>query len=333
MNKLIPIFAFSLLLLVPASSFAGPPPNKQITLEDLGVLQLAAHDFFLVERCLDFENNPIPPPCQVIDFENGLLDLSTLFTDMTTGLPFSDGEIAMGGEPRNRENIMLFTVASDLGQFYLDKKAVDGEASAKQQTITEYHGMLADAYSNTFDEQMPNAKYGCATMTENLALRIIHDLLPGKIFVNNVETPVLDISLHGMTLSSTDMMQLSAELDGEFDPEFLNIHIVIPPDVDMIIDLLEKDSTFASQFNTDFTFEEFLLEVKDDGVFNTNDEVLKQIRSLFAKGLGDGCTVGGEFIPIDATALLVSGVQTNLTWIIPAVVITAGVSAFFIRRK
>jgi hypothetical protein len=319
------------LLLVPASAFAGPPMFKQVSLEDLGLLQLAAHDFFLVERCLDFENNPIPPPCQVIDFENGKLDLSTLFTDMTTGVPFTDGEIAMGGEPRNRENIMLFTVASSLGQNYLDFKAIDGDESAKQQTIALYHMMLADAYDHTFDEIIPNAKQGCATMTENLALRTIHDLLPGNILINNVMTPVLDPSLHGETLTVSEMAQLSANLDGFFDPEFLNIHIIIPPDVDMIINLFVKDSTFASQFNTDFTFEYFMGEISD-GFYNPDEDVMKQIRSLFAKGLGDDCYVGGTSIPIDSTGLILAGAQT-FSWIIPLVISGIGIGLFIVSRR
>ena len=43
--------------------------------------------------------------------------------------------------------------------------------------------------------------------------------------------------------------------------------------------------------------------------------------------------VAGEMIPVDATSLLVSGIQTNLSWMIPAVVIAAGVSAFLIRKN
>ncbi len=78
------IFCIMFTSLIPPS-FAGPI-FKQVTLEDLGILQLAAHDLFLVDRVLE------------MDFENGLLDLSTLFTDMKTGLKFSDTAIGMGGE-------------------------------------------------------------------------------------------------------------------------------------------------------------------------------------------------------------------------------------------
>ena len=51
----------------------------------------------------------------------------------------------------------------------------------------------------------------------------------------------------------------------------------------MVIDLLERDSSFAQQFNTDFTFEHFLSEL-EDGKYDKNDEVMKQIRKLMATG-------------------------------------------------
>jgi len=120
---LFSIITASLIVGQMGQTASAGPIFKQVTLEDLGILQLAAHDLFLVDRVLE------------IDFENGFLDLSTLFTDVKTGLEFSDAAIGMGGEQRNRENIMLFTVASELGQMYLDLKAIDGAESARQQTI------------------------------------------------------------------------------------------------------------------------------------------------------------------------------------------------------
>ena len=66
--------------------------HKQIRLLDLGVLQLAAHDLFNVDRDIE------------VDFENGKLDLSTLLIDTKTGINFEDEDIAQGGEVRNREN-------------------------------------------------------------------------------------------------------------------------------------------------------------------------------------------------------------------------------------
>lgn len=240
--------------------------GTHITLEDLGVLQLAAHDLFLVDRE------------QEIDHENGKLDLSTL-------LNYGSENISLGGEPRNRENIMLFTVASDLGEKYLDllEKGKNTE-DAQKEVVKKYHRMIKNAYKNTFEEPLPKPQDGTVTFTENLALRTIHDFLPGTIVFDKTVIPVLDTSLHGKTLSKSELKQSSSELDGQFDSEFRNIRIVIPPEIDMTIDLLERDSSFAQQFDTDFTFEHFLDEVSD-GSFDEDDEVMEQIRNLFSKGL------------------------------------------------
>lgn len=240
--------------------------GTRITLKDLGVLQLAAHDLFLIDRE------------QEIDHENGKLDLSTL-------LNYGVENIALGGEPRNRENIMLFTVASELGEEYLEllEKGKSTE-DAQEKIIKKYHKMIKKSYKNTFGESLPNPQDGKATLTENLALRIIHDFLPGSIVVDNTVTPVLDVTLHGKTLSKAELKQPSSKLDGKFDSEFRNIRIVIPPHVDITIDLLERDSSFAQQFDTDYSFEYFLDEISD-GSFDESDEVMKQIRNLFSKGL------------------------------------------------
>ena len=43
--------------------------------------------------------------------------------------------------------------------------------------------------------------------------------------------------------------------------------------------------------------------------------------------------VGGEIIPIEITAVLLAGVQTNLAWIIPAIIIASGIGILLVRRK
>lgn len=141
-----------LLLVIPLtlddSVFADPKHNR-ISLEDLGILQLAAHDFFNVDRTTGD------------DFENGKLDLSTLFENTITGEPFNDATIEQGGEFRNRENIMLFTVASEFGQIYLDfLDDFENEDVAKEKTVEVFHQRLQETYERTFDEPFPNSQEG-----------------------------------------------------------------------------------------------------------------------------------------------------------------------------
>ncbi len=249
-------------------SFADQDNKKlRVTLEDLGVLQLVAHDLFNVNRGLE------------VDFENGKLDLSTLFDH-------GDENIAIGGEFRNRENIMLFTVASEFGEIYLDlldQKGINAK-KARTMTIELYHQKIQQVYEQTFGESFPSPQEGVATMTENLALRTVHDLIPGKIKVDGKMTPVLDSSLIGKKLSDSELMQLSSQLNGKLDHELRHIDIVIDGVVVLVVDLLEADISFGEQFSTDFSFEFFLDELKD-GHYDSDEEVMDQIRNLIAKGL------------------------------------------------
>jgi len=43
--------------------------------------------------------------------------------------------------------------------------------------------------------------------------------------------------------------------------------------------------------------------------------------------------VGGEFLPIDSTALLLAGFQTSAIWILPAVAGLAGTGYYLIRFR
>ncbi len=62
-------------------------------------------------------------------------------------------------------------------------------------------GLQTIELDETFGEPFPSPQEGEATMTENLALRTVHDLIPGKIKVDGKMTPILDSSLSGKKLS------------------------------------------------------------------------------------------------------------------------------------
>jgi len=256
--------------------------KKHITSEDLGVLQLAAHDLFNVNRCIG------QPTCVVEDHENGLLDLSTLFEDTVLGGDFDDATIAIGGEPRNRENIMLFTVASELGEIYVDLRSNNvPEDDAKNMVVQIYHEKLADTYQKTFAEEFPPRDDSSTSQTDldqqNLAFRTIHDFLPGKIKFNNKFVSTLDPSLIEETLDKKELKQKSSKLDGKFDDEFRNIKICIPNGPCIIVDLLEADRSFGFQFGTEDSFDSFLEEL-EDGLYDEDDRVMIHIRTLIGKG-------------------------------------------------
>jgi hypothetical protein len=276
MKKPAAVFFLVLLLagsMIPINLVSAQPYKKapkQISLYDLGILQLVAHDFYHVNRVTE------------IDAENQKLDLSTV-------LDQGDQNIANGGEPRNMENILVFTVATKFGHMYLDliDKGI-GQDLARKITVGKYVSDVKQAYQDTFDEKFPKpvAQVGeDDNLTGDLALRTVHDLLPGKIMVNGVLTPILDPSLFGKTLGRHDLKQLSAPLDGQIDSEFRSMLVPDPanPGGFITIDLLERDSSFAVQFATDFSFEFFLDELKD-GHYDKNDTVMQVIRAEISEG-------------------------------------------------
>ena len=343
MNKTKYFLFLSVAAIVFSGSFSSLPiahaVGNQITLEELGVLQLGAHDLFNVNRGTE------------IDIENGKLDLSTLFTDMTDGTPFSLSDVALGGEPRNRENILLFSVASDIGQNYVDDIMINGlsEQDARQNALNDYHTRFNLAYLSAFGEFVPNPIDGCVTMTENLAFRTVHDFLPGKILLDSdndmsLDTLVLTLDFtppfddpldnplgHTGPLTPVELLQFGSELDGNFDTEFNNIMIFIPPSTTIIVDLEAADISFGVQFQTDFSFEHFLGELTD-GSYDANEDVMNEIRQLIAKGYGAGCYIGGEIIPIETTSLILTGAQ-SFSWMIPVVLSVLGIGLFVVSRK
>ena len=254
--------------------------GDRVTLEDLGVLQLVSHDLYNTIR-----DGPNPG-----SIEDERLNLSTL-------LDHGQDQIIQGGEPRNSENIAIHTVAVNLGKMYLGLIAGGVEPDeARERTVKVYLAMLKKAYINAFHESLPAAAPnphdekpdGSENLTGDLSLRAVHSYVPGHIIVNGVDMPILDPSLRGKTLSAKDMQQLSKPLDGTFDPVFRNVTIFLPPPNPppnlFTIDLFERDSSFAKQFGTDVSFEEFMDELKD-GRFNRNEQVMNYLREDIAAGL------------------------------------------------
>jgi len=121
---------------------------------NLGFLQLAAHDFFNMQRCMDKDRKLILG-CISEDLENGKLDLSTvLFHPQAGECNFKKSlklkgacklyddyalkgspSIANGGELRSVENIMISTASADIGEKYLKLKEEYGFSSSEMFTF------------------------------------------------------------------------------------------------------------------------------------------------------------------------------------------------------
>ncbi len=277
----------------------------------LGYLQLAAHDFFNMNR--DTE----------IDSENGLLDLSTVlfnphgaicnyddslnnqvYGDITCSL-YSDEDIANGGEIRSSENIMISTAGAEVGEKYLKYVNALGAEKAYDKILEFYYTQLKEAYEESFHLEFPEPQIKEITNLHNLALRTGHDYLPAEIMFDGCIFPdeqglcsLFIIDPLGEKLSELEQRQQSAPVDGTFEDEFLGIDFCpidpedLPPNGFCIkVNLLEADQSFGKQFkdkDLDLdknTFDEFMVELSD-GSFDETDRVSILLDEAFAQRLG-----------------------------------------------
>jgi hypothetical protein len=258
----------------------------------LGYLQLAAHDFFDMNRDTETDN------------ENGKLDLSTVLFNPKAGqcnfekavigqdgcALYSDEAIANGGEKRSAENIMISTASAEVGEKYLHYVEL-GEENAYKKTLTFYHKQIETAYEESFHLDFPEPREGKVSNLHNLAVRAGHDFLPAEIMYNHELTSLFAIFPLGEKLSEQEQRQPSSPVDGEFDIEFTGIDFCpVPPDFCIKVDLLEADQSFGKQFkdkDLDLdknTFDEFMAELSD-GIFDETDRVSILLDEVFAIGI------------------------------------------------
>ena len=255
---------------------ADPPEEKGRTtsLEALGILQIAAHDLYNFDRCGDII------AC-AIENEDHKLNLSTLLEIKTAGctafvdcIPFSDDDISNGGEARNSDSILIFTVASELGEKYLELRDKHGEEIAYEKILEIYHKKVKIAFQQTFNQPFPDPQPGILDNNHNLALRSGHDFLPGMVKFNGEQVPVFDrILFDGAKFSKSELKQRSSPLDGQFDDLWNGFPIP----------LLVLDQTFGL-IHTTTDFDEFM-EQTSDGRYDSNEDVTELLIQQFARGM------------------------------------------------
>ncbi len=262
--------------------------NNTTKIIHLGYLQLAAHDFFDMNRDKEKDN------------ENGKLDLSTVLFNPKAGkcdfekslkhkascALYDDSVIANGGEIRSVENIMISTASAEVGEKYLQLVEEYGEKKAYEKTVTFYHEQIKKAYEESFDLDFPQPQDGEVTNLHNLAIRTGHDFLPAEIKFNGVLTSLFVIDPLGDKLSEKEKKQPSSPVDGVFDEEFTGIDFCPIPDIFCIqVDLLEADQSFGEQFGLGAdTFDELMAEL-EDGEFDKTDKVSILLDEAFAIGI------------------------------------------------
>ncbi len=275
--------------------FADDDDKKNTTkIIHLGYLQLAAHDFFNVDR------GDRVTEASATENENGKLDLSTVLflpnagaCDFEKSLKQKDGcalytdiEIANGGEIRSSENIMISTAGAEVGEKYLQLVEEDGEEEAYEETLAFYHEQIKKAYEESFHLEFPEPQDGEVTQLHNLAIRAGHDFLPPRIGFNGQLTSLFVIDPLGEKLSKKEKKQQSSPVDGEFDAEFTGIDFCpVPPFFCIKVDLLAADQSFGFQFGLGAdTFDEFMKEL-EDGKFDKTDQVSILLDEAFSRGI------------------------------------------------
>jgi hypothetical protein len=317
-------------------AFAGSTNTTKII--HLGYLQLAAHDFFDMNRA------------EKIDNENGKLDLSTVLfnpqagqCDFKKSLHHVDGcilydemTISNGGEKRSVENIMISTAGAEVGELYLQFANNYGETKAYQKTLEFYHEKIKIAYEESFNLPFPNPQDGETNNLHNLAVRSGHDFLPSKIMFNGTLTSIFMINPLGEKLSETEKMQPSSPLDGKFDVEFTGIDFCPIPDVFcIVVDLLDADRTFGEDFGLGAEkFNDFMVDL-EDGKFDQDDEVSMLLNEAFGMGINFeqyDKPVAGELLSVNSSALVIAGLS-SVSWMIPAILGIASAGGYLAYYK
>jgi len=337
-KSLIPGFLILLVVVgLTNPAFAGSEP-KTTKIIHLGYLQLAAHDFFDMNRDTEIDN------------ENGELDLSTVLFNPQKGqcnfiksLHNDDGcilydstTISNGGEKRSVENIMISTASAEVGEMYLQLVNDYGAINAYQKTLEFYHANLKNAYEESFDLTFPNPRKGEVTNLHNLAVRSSgHDFLPAEIIFKGEKKSIFMIDPFGEKLSEAEKLQPSSPLDGKFDPQFTGIDFCpIPPDVFcIVVDLLEADRKFGEQFGMGIgKFDDFLIEQSDG--FDYNDEISILLDAAFAFGLyfNNSYPVAGDLVSIDSSTLAIAGLSSAI-WMISIAVGFSGIGLYLTKFR
>jgi len=292
---IISVMLLSTGIFVSGKAFAENQ-NNTTKLIHLGYLQLAAHDFFNVDRggdeCKDAS-------CAV-DNENGKLDLSTVLFNPQGGICdfeksleeiegcalYDDITIANGGEKRSVENIMISTASAEVGEKYLQWAENHGGQQAYEKTVKFYHKQLEKAFEESFHMKFPSPQEGEVSPLHNLAMRTAHDFLPANIMFNGQLTSLFVIDPLGEKLSKKEKVEPSAPVDGMFEEEFRGIDFCPIPDIFcIVVDLLEADRSFGDQFDLgENKFNNFMAELSD-GSFDDTDEVSRLLVEAFSRGL------------------------------------------------
>jgi len=255
-----------------------------VRLIDIGVIGLSSHDLISWDR-----------EKQELSDTKGRLDLSSIFdwTDERTG----QNRWTRGGDPKNSENAVVFSVAQQLIHYYAVHRQFleaggmpTGEAHTKsrKKTVQYYHRMVKVSFERLFGLPFPEPGLGGdVTDEEHAAMRAARHILPGKVQMSfgpqQREVALTDFRYAQMNLPLIDLMQFIPGFNGQYDEEYLNFSIPFGPRTGEKINFYEVDRDFVES-RTSYDFDEMLRELRERGSFE-GVSFARHIRSLYSKGL------------------------------------------------
>lgn len=204
---------------------------QETTVRDIGVIGLFSHDIFTWNHRTK-ENE-----------ENGVLDLSTIF-DYDGGRRW-----LQGGNPKNSENAPVFTITMKLVEYYKSQLLKTNSHEARKRTVALFISLVLESYHRLTGREFTGPGLtGHASNVEQAVLRSMHDILPGWINLYRLgktqRFKVTNIYTAKTFLSEEELDQAVRPFDGKYDPEYLDIDIVVRR-----INLQEIDRKFIAEFS------------------------------------------------------------------------------------
>ena len=195
--------------------------------------------------------------------------------------------------------------------------------------VTEGDGLLDD--TNAPDSiELTSSDGGCTvfpfgtTQSRDLATTDAH--LSGNFFCGTF----YEITMFCDGTVNFDWDYESFDIDG---PAFDPMGFIVHNDITQLTIGVPFDTTFAIQSGS----ESVPVEKGDRFGFwiEATDDALGSAVTVFSEFSGPECLVGGEFLPMDNTALLLAGAQTNAVWIISALAVIGSVAfgALYLTTK
>ncbi len=254
--------------------------SAEVLLKDIGIIGLMSHDIFAWDHKRE------------VNTENGRLDLSTIF-DYEGGARWKKG-----GNPKNGENSPVWTVTTDLVNFYKNEIKTKSADEARKATVIRFHARIKESFTRItglpFPEKGMNEN---VNNVEQAALRGLHDILPGK--VNVYGRPVIrefaltNFLFAKFVLNEREMNQTIPFFNGDYAEEYKAIKI---PFSSKVVNLKAVDGAFIEKWSP-FKQEEMLRELGEVGEGSralSEVSFMGHIHDLAAKAI---CPLGNQWMP------------------------------------